>query len=39
MDLAVETEYQVERQGTLMVARYAMGHDILRHEALVELAV
>ena len=39
MDLAVETEYQVERQGTLMVARYAMGHDILRHEALVELTV
>ena len=39
MDLAVESEYQVERQGTLMVARYAMGHDILRHEALVELAV
>ena len=39
MDLSVETEYQVERQGTLMVARYAMGHDILRHEALVQLAV
>lgn len=39
MDLSVETEYQVERQGTLMVARYAMGHDILRHEGLVELAV
>ena len=39
MDLAVESEYQVERQGTLMVARYAMGHDILRNEALVELAV
>ena len=37
MDLSVESEYQVERQGTLMVARYAMGHDILRHEALVEL--
>jgi hypothetical protein len=39
LDLSVESEYQVERQGTLMVARYAMGHDILRHEAIVELAV
>jgi len=39
LDLAVETDYQVERQGTLMVAKYAMGHDILRNEALVELAV
>jgi hypothetical protein len=38
LDLAVETEYQVERQGTLMVAKYAMGHDILRNECLVELA-
>jgi hypothetical protein len=39
LDLSVETDYQVERQGTLMVAKYAMGHDILRNEALVELAV
>ena len=30
MDLAVESEYQITRQGTLMVARYAMGHNILR---------
>jgi hypothetical protein len=37
LDLAVETEYQVERQGTLLVAKYAMGHDILRHECLVAL--
>ena len=37
MDLAVESEYQVERQGTLMAARYAMGHDILRNEALIEI--
>ena len=34
MDLALESEYQIERQGTLMVARYAMGHDVLRHEAI-----
>lgn len=29
-DLGVESEYQIERQGTLMVAKYAMGHNILR---------
>lgn len=39
MDLSVESEYQVERQGTLMAAKYAMGHDVLRQEALWELAV
>tara|TARA_R100000951_G_scaffold16193_2_gene12756 strand:- start:688 stop:1746 length:1059 start_codon:yes stop_codon:yes gene_type:complete len=37
LDLAVESDYQVERQGTLMVAKYAMGHDTLRTEALYEL--
>jgi hypothetical protein len=30
MDLGVESEYQIERQGTLIVAKYAMGHNILR---------
>ncbi len=30
MDLAVESEYQIDRQGTLLVAKYAMGHDVLR---------
>lgn len=29
-DLAVESEYQINRQGTLVVAKYAMGHNILR---------
>ena len=29
-DLAVESEYQIERQGTLIVAKYAMGHNVLR---------
>lgn len=38
LDLAVESDYQVERQGTLMVAKYAMGHDTLRTEALYEIA-
>lgn len=37
LDLAVESDYQVERQGTLMVAKYAMGHDTLRTEALYEI--
>lgn len=29
-DLATEMEYQIERQGTLLVAKYAMGHNVLR---------
>ena len=35
MDLAVESEYQIQRQGTLMVAKYAMGHGALRVESAV----
>lgn len=35
MDLAVESEYQIQRQGTLMVAKYAMGHGALRKESAV----
>ena len=30
MDLSVESEYQIQRQGTLIVSRYAMGHNVLR---------
>ena len=30
MDLSVESEYQIDRQGTLVVSKYAMGHDVLR---------
>ena len=30
MDRSVESEYQIERQGTLIVSRYAMGHNVLR---------
>ncbi|CAB4139504.1 major capsid protein [uncultured Caudovirales phage] len=37
MDLAMESEYQIARQGTLMVAKYAVGHGLLRPEAAVEL--
>lgn len=37
LDLATESEYQIERQGTLFVAKYAMGHGILRPECAIEL--
>jgi hypothetical protein len=37
LDLAVESEYQIERQGWLFVAKYAMGHGILRPECAVEI--
>lgn len=36
MDIAMESEYDIRRQGTLMVAKYAMGHGILRPECAVE---
>ena len=35
MDLAVESEYDIRRQGTLMVAKYAQGHGVLRPEAAI----
>jgi len=38
LDLAVESEYQITRQGTLMVSKFAVGHGILRPESAVELA-
>lgn len=37
MDVATEAQYQIERQGTLVVAKYALGSDILRPESAVEL--
>ena len=37
MDLGVESEYQMSRQGTLMVAKYAVGHNILRPECAIAL--
>jgi hypothetical protein len=37
LDLGVESEYQVSRQGTLMVAKYAMGHDSLRPDCAVQI--
>jgi len=38
LDLAMENEWQIARQGYLMLAKFAMGHDYLRPEAAVELA-
>jgi hypothetical protein len=39
MDLALESEYLITHQGTLMVAKYAVGHDSLRPEGAVEIAL
>ena len=38
MDLATESEYQIQRQGTLAVAKYAMGHNILRPACAIALS-
>jgi len=37
MDLSVESDYIMDRLGTLMLAKYAMGHGILREECCYEL--
>jgi hypothetical protein len=37
IDLAVEMAYDIRRQGTLVVAKYAIGHGILRPESAVEV--
>lgn len=37
MDLGMESQYDIRRQGTLMVAKYALGHGVLRPSAAVEL--
>lgn len=36
MDLSSEMDYDIRRQGTLIVAKYAMGHGVLRPECAVE---
>lgn len=36
LDLAQEMQYDIRRQGTLIVAKYAVGHGILRPECAVE---
>jgi hypothetical protein len=37
MDLAMESEYEIRRQGTFMVAKYAVGHDTLQPDCAIEL--
>ena len=37
LDLATESEYQIERQATLFAAKYAMGHGVLRPESAIEV--
>lgn len=37
LDLATESAYDIRRQGTLVVAKYAVGHGVLRPEAAFEL--
>ena len=37
LDLATESDYKVELQGNLFVAKYAMGHGVLRPEAAFEI--
>jgi len=37
LDLATESDYKLELQGTLFVAKYAMGHGVLRPEASFEI--
>lgn len=36
-DIGVETEYQISRQGHLIVAKYAMGHGVLQSECAIQL--
>lgn len=37
LDLALESEYDIRRQGTLMVAKYAVGHGVLAPQAAIEI--
>jgi hypothetical protein len=39
LDLSMQSDYDIRRQGTLIVARYAVGHGVLRPDAAVELKV
>jgi len=37
LDLGMESAYDIRRQGTLLVAKYAVGHGVLRPECSVEI--
>ena len=38
LDLATESDYSIQHQGTLMVAKYAMGHGVLSPSACVRVS-
>ena len=38
MDISLESDYEIRRQGTFMVAKMAVGHGVLRPECAIELA-
>jgi len=37
MDVGVESEYEIRRQGTFFIAKYLVGHDVLRADAAIEI--
>lgn len=37
LDLATESAYDIRRQGTLIIAKYAVGHGILRGDCAIEI--
>ena len=37
MDVSLESEWEIRRQGTFMVAKMAVGHDVLRHDCCIEI--
>ena len=38
LDLAMEQEYDITRQGHLIVGKYAVGHGVLRSECAVAIS-
>ncbi|MGW8177188.1 MAG: phage capsid protein [bacterium] len=37
MDVALETEWEIRRQGWFMLAKMAVGHDVLRQDCCIEI--
>lgn len=38
LDIGVESEYEIRTQGTFFVAKYLVGHDVLRSDCAIEIA-
>ncbi|MFG1417769.1 hypothetical protein V5F38_14280 [Xanthobacter sp. V0B-10] len=38
MDLSMESDYEIRRQGTFLIGSYLCGHDVLRSDCAIELA-